>query len=75
LQSSGKYLFSELFLLNFMKFSTKSSQIAESKNSHVFHSITVSSSHPALSANTGFPAAITSIGTIPKSSSPGNISP
>jgi hypothetical protein len=75
LHSSGEYFFSELFLSKIIKFSTKSSQFAELKNSHVFHSITVSSNQPALKANTGFHVDITSIGTIQKSSSPGNISP
>ncbi|MFC1797775.1 hypothetical protein ACFLY2_00925 [Patescibacteria group bacterium] len=44
------------------------------KNSHVTHSKTVSNNHPHLYANTGFHAAITSTGTIQKSSSQGNIS-
>jgi hypothetical protein len=44
------------------------------KNSHVTHSIIVSSSPPALYAKTGFPAPKASIGTIPKSSSPENMS-
>ncbi|MDP2395976.1 MAG: hypothetical protein Q8S84_04190 [bacterium] len=52
----------------------KSTPFLSSKNSPVIHSTTVSNNHPHLYANTGLPAAITSTGTIQKSSSPGNIS-
>jgi hypothetical protein len=52
----------------------KSNQFLSSKNSHVIHSNNVSINHHHLYAKTGFQAAITSIGTIQKSSSQGNIS-
>jgi hypothetical protein len=64
-----------LFLSNISNFLTKSPHSLFSKKSPVTHARTVSVSHPHLYANTGFPAAITSIGTIPKSSSPGNTRP
>jgi hypothetical protein len=43
------------------------------KKSQVIQGKTVSVSHHSLRAKIGFQAAITSIGTIPKSSSPGKI--
>jgi hypothetical protein len=45
------------------------------KNSHVFHSIFVSKSHPALYAKIGVQQANASTGAIPKSSSQGKIKP
>jgi hypothetical protein len=52
----------------------KSSQFLFRKNSHVTHSIIVSSSPHHLYANTGIQAQKLSIGTIQKSSSPENTS-
>jgi hypothetical protein len=73
LQFSLKYFQFKFFSSNLINFSIKSSQYLLSKNSQVIHSKTVSSNHPHLYAKTGFQAAITSTGTIQKSSSPGNI--
>jgi hypothetical protein len=56
-----------------LNFSTKSFQFLSRKNSQVFHCITVSVNHHHLYAKIGFHAAITSIGTIQKSSSQGKI--
>jgi hypothetical protein len=52
---------------------TKSLHSISSKNSQVTHTLIVSNNHHLASANTGLPAANTSTGTIPKSSSPGKI--
>jgi hypothetical protein len=62
-----------LFSLKILNFSMKSFPFSSLKKSQVFHAITVSVSPHFQNANTGFQAAIISIGTIQKSSSPGKI--
>jgi hypothetical protein len=61
------------FLSNSKNLGTKSYQFLSSKKFQVLFSITVSKSHHHLNAKIAFQFAIASIGTIQKSSSPGNI--